>query len=49
VERLEKHAADLDRMYGSDAVKLDASSSVYEGHGAKSVGELLSAVKEVLK
>jgi len=48
IEALEKHAADLDRMYGADGVKLDEAASTYDGHGDKTVRDLVAAVGEVM-
>jgi len=48
IEALEKHAADLDRMYGPGGVKCDEAASTYEGHGDKAVQDLVAAVGEVM-
>ena len=48
IEALEKHAADLDRMYGADGVKRDMAASTYKGHGDKTVQDLVAAVGEVM-
>lgn len=49
IEALEKHAGDLDRMYGPGGVKCDAAASTYEGHGDKTVQDLVAAVEEVME
>jgi len=48
IEALEKHAADLDRMYGTGGVKCDVAASTYEGHGDKTVQDLVAAAGEVM-
>ncbi len=49
IEALEKHAADLDRMYGADGVKAEVAASTYDGHGDKTVQDLVAAVGEVME